>query len=345
MRLFWLVFFLYLSSFIFSQSGGESSYQVLNVPFSARTASLGTDFISVLDKDVQLSISNPCLLNSSMHKKLAFSQGVYGATQLGSLVYAKSIDSSRTFSLNLRNINYGNLRRFDTKGNEIGTFYSGDFVLGSGFAKKINPVMGIGVQANLIYSQLESYASFAGGIDFSSYYQFLKHKTFITIIAKNIGGVIKPYIKNQKLHFPLEVQMAISHQLKHAPFRISILAHNLNRWDLTYFDPNKSREIDPLTGDTLNVPKAKFSEKLFRHFTYQAELLLSKNIHFRLAFDYHRRKELKVNEKPGIAGFSFGVGLMFKRIQLDYGFVCYSASGYGNFLTLSTNLNHWKRNE
>jgi hypothetical protein len=49
----------------------------------------------------------------------------------------------------------------------------------------------------------------------------------------------------------------------------------------------------------------------------------------------NRRQELKLEQRPGIAGFSFGAGLYFKRFTLDYGIMSYSAAGVQNMLSLS----------
>ena len=52
---------------------------------------------------------------------------------------------------------------------------------------------------------------------------------------------------------------------------------------------------------------------LANHFIFQAEILINKNVHLRTGFDYHRRQELKLEQLPGLSGFTFGLG--FKFIQ------------------------------
>ncbi|MBI1837291.1 MAG: hypothetical protein HYR91_08510 [Flavobacteriia bacterium] len=52
---------------------------------------------------------------------------------------------------------------------------------------------------------------------------------------------------------------------------------------------------------------------------------------------------MKVNTHPGAAGFSFGIGLYFKRISIDYGFKIFSKAGFNNMLTLTTDLSKWKK--
>jgi predicted NAD/FAD-binding protein len=52
---------------------------------------------------------------------------------------------------------------------------------------------------------------------------------------------------------------------------------------------------------------------------------------------------MSVTSKQGLAGFSAGIGLYFKRFSVDYGFIVYSSAGYNNLLTLTTNLDKWRK--
>jgi len=49
----------------FSQLGGSASYQFLDLSNSSRIQALGGSNISIYDKDVNLNISNPSLLDST----------------------------------------------------------------------------------------------------------------------------------------------------------------------------------------------------------------------------------------------------------------------------------------
>jgi hypothetical protein len=340
-----LLFTIFLPSCFYTQIGGNNSFQILNLPYNARSASLGTDFISVKDQDQNLGISNPSLYNHQMNKAFGFNHIILASgINYGMLNYVHSIDTSRTLAFNFRYINYGKNDRLDEAGSYLGEFSAGDFILGAGYAKQLNPSMSIGVNVNLIYSQLESFSSFGFSGDFAANYKFSKSATFITVVAKNIGYQLKPYINNtEKSLPPTEIQIGISHKLQHAPFRFSLLAHQLQNFDLTYRDLNQKQEIDPLTGDIIEQKQASFGEKIFRHFTYQVEILLGKNLHLRSAFDYHRRQELKITERPGLSGFSFGIGMYFKRFNLDYGLIVFSNAGFANAITLNIKLNKLKK--
>ena len=65
---------------------------------------------------------------------------------------------------------------------------------------------------------------------------------------------------------------------------------------------------------------------------------MGKKFHLRVAFDYQRRRELAVTNRPGLAGFSFGAGLYLKRFSVDYGWMIYSTAGSQHGISLTIPL-------
>ncbi len=337
------VLFLLTISPIFSQIGGNTTFSLLDMGFSARANALGKNFITVKDQDVNLGVMNPSLYNTKMNNSLGVNQAIMaGGISYGMITYAHNCKALGTLAGHLRYVNYGKMDRTDAGGTSTGTFAPSEYVLGAGIGKQINPLISIGSNVNLIYSQLETYNSVGMSIDLAGTYTVEKSNLLVTALVKNAGFQFKGYTSKNKAPLPVDFQLGISHKLQHAPFRFSVVAHHLNKWNLAYTDPNLKPTIDILTGDTIPVKYAGFGEKLAHHFIFQFEIV-SKNVHVRTAFDYHRRQELKLAARPGAAGFSFGVGLYFKRITVDYGFSIYSQAGYSNTLTLTTNLGTWKK--
>lgn len=340
-----LAFFLSISLLSFSQTGGESAFPFLDLNYNARSAGLGGDFISVKDQDINMGISNPSLLNSEMEKSLGFNQSILaGGINYGMVNYGFNLKEYGTMSAYIKYVSYGKFQRTNINGTSEGTFSPFEMVIGSGFGRQLNPRISVGGNVNFIYSQLETYSSFGASIDLAGTYYNEEKEFLITALVKNAGVQFNAYAENNN-RAPLltEFQMALSYKLAHAPFRFSLLAHHLNTWDLTYNDPNLEPTKDPLTGETIPVPTSGFMEKLARHFTYQVETLISKNIHFRFGFDYQRRKELRLVQRPGMAGFSLGLGLYFNKFSLDYGFTVYSRAGFNNTITFTTNLSKWRK--
>lgn len=337
---FFCILFSYLTH---AQTGGTTTFALLDLTYNARAAGLGNDFISAKDQDINLGIANPSLYNDKMHNTLSLNQALMaGGINYGQVAYGHKLKGG-LLGTSIRYVNYGEFRRTDIIGNDQGSFSPFECIVGVGYGKQLNPRISVGGNFNFIYSQLESYNAYGAAIDLAGTYTNKSDNFLLTALVKNAGMQFNNYYTKERDPLPAEFQLAASYKLNHAPFRFSILAHHLNKWDITYVDPTLKPTIDPLTGDSIPVKYAGFGEKLARHFTYQVEILITKNIHLRTGFDYHRRQEMKLEQRPGMAGFTFGVGLYFKKISIDYGFSAFSRAGFNNILTLSTNLSRWKK--
>jgi hypothetical protein len=328
-----------------AQTGGTTAFPFLDLTYNARQAGLAGDFISAKDADINMGVANPSLLNNSMQNHVSFNQALMaGGINYGMANYGFGLKDIGTMSTYIKYVSYGKIQRTSINGTNEGTFSPFEMVAGAGLGRELNERISVGANFNFMYSQLEGYSSVGAGIDLAGTFYNEDKEFLVTALVKNAGVQFNSYTGNsERAPLPTEFQLATSYKLPHAPFRISILAHHLNRWDITYNDPTLQPTVDPLSGDTIPVPKAGFLEKFGRHFTYQLETIVSKNIHVRMGFDYHRRKELALESRPGAAGMSFGVGLYFKKFSLDYGFVIYSRAGFNNMLTLSTNLSEWRK--
>jgi hypothetical protein len=343
MKRFIPLLFTCFSSISFAQIGGNTTFALLDLSYNARSMGLANDFISVKDNDINLGIANPSLLNQKMQNGFSVSNALMaGGIHYGQVAYGKQALGG-TFGGSIRFVNYGEMQRTDINGENLGTFHPFESVVTVGYGKLLNPRISVGANMHLIYSQLEVYNAFGAAIDLAGTYTNESENLLVTALFKNVGYQFDRYTKEEKAGLPAELQLAASYKLNHAPFRFSILAHNLNTWDLTYNDPSAQPTIDALTGDTIPVKQVGFGEKLARHFSYSTELLISKTIHIRVGFDYHRRQEMKLESRPGLAGFTFGTGLYFKKFSVDYGFSLFSRAGYSMMLTLSTDLSKWRK--
>jgi hypothetical protein len=335
---------LVIPAFSFSQIGGMNAFPFLDLGYNARANALGGTFISVKDRDINLGVTNPSLLNKEMGGSIGFNQALLaGGINYGMVTYGRSFSDQGTGSVHLRYVAYGEMERTDILGNTIGTFSAGDFILGAGYGHQLNPNISVGANFNLIWSQLESFSSLGFSIDLAGTYQHENKRTSVTAMVRNFGYQLTTYTDDTRTPLPAQAMMAFSHKLEHAPFRFSVLAHHLNKWDITYNDPTLQPTIDPLSGELIPVPTAGFAEKFFHHLVFQLEILAGETMHIRMAFDYHRRRSMLVPNRPGMGGFSFGTGFNFKRFSIDYGLLIFSSAGFNNMLTLTTNLDKWKK--
>jgi len=67
--------------------------------------------------------------------------------------------------------------------------------------------------------------------------------------------------------------------------------------------------------------------------------MLTKNFFLRAGYNYQRRKELKIPEKRGATGFSFGFGFRIYKFHISYGRAVYHLAGPSNNFSVSMDLN------
>mgnify|MGYP006131389539 FL=1 len=78
-----------------------------------------------------------------------------------------------------------------------------------------------------------------------------------------------------------------------------------------------------------------------RHLIFNTEVLISKNIIFRLGYNYRRRQELAFEEKSGTVGLSIGASVKVSKFNISYGRSTYHLAGPSNHFTVNTSISDW----
>lgn len=337
-----LTFILLLKTFVFSQFGGSKVFTFLGLPTGAHMSGIAGYPSAVQDQSIDFGIINPSLINAKFKGNYSLQQSIMpSGINMGSLCTSIGLKKG-TILPYLRYVSFGEIEGYDNLGNATNTFTAFDFQAGASYAFDINPIFTLGIGAGVMGSYLETYSSYGLSSTFGIHYHHQNELLNATLFAKNIGGQFKGYTSGNAWNsIPLEVQGAVSLKLKHAPFRFTIIGHHLNQWKIGYIDPSIGPSIDGLTGDTIPAPSIGFGEQLLRHFAFQTELVTKGILHFRLGFDTQRRQELKLTQVPGLSGFSFGLGLNFRKFTIDYGIMIYSKAGISNNIGIRAKLSDW----
>ncbi len=332
-----------VSAVVMGQLGGQSAYRLLDIPSSARSAALGGEYIAVKDGDLNLGVFNPALLDAGSARQVALSYLPYfDGIKVGYAAYAHHLDSSRiTLAGAVQYLDYGTFQRTDEVGEQLGEFRAGEQVFQVGAGYPVDSLFSIGANLKFINSTLDSYRSTAMGVDLAGV--FYKKKLGLTVAGaiRNIGAQLSSYT-DQKEDLPLQVQLGVTYRFKHAPFRLGLMMEQLQRWDLTYEDPNATVMIDPATGEVIEDKKTTVDKALL-HLVPSAEILLSKSFMLRIAYNARRRQELVIADKPGAVGLSFGVGLRVSKFHISYGFSQLHLAGISNTITLALRFADFKK--
>jgi len=341
-----LAVFLMIFNTSQAQIGGESTYEFLNLPNSARISAMGGEYLAIYDNDITLSLANPSLISEEMHNNLGFSfVDYYTDIKYGYAQYGRDFEKIGTFVATMQFINYGQFDRADETGQRNGTFSAGEYALNIGWGRRLAPRWSIGANFKFIYSSFESYNSFGLAVDVAGSYVNEEKDFTASLIGRNIGLQLKGYYSGQTYPLPMELQFGMAKGLAHIPLRFSFLYHNMEQWDLTYDDPLVVAEnTDPITGDVNEQSGiADFADKFMMHIVLGAELNITDFISLRGGYNYGRRQDLGVRTKMSTVGFSWGVGIRISKFHFSYARSRYHLAGSPNYITLTLNLQEFKQ--
>ena len=326
-----------------AQLGGSSSFRILDIPSSARASALGGNYIAVYDSDINLGIFNPALLNKEMGQQVALSYLPYfEGINVGYASYSHQFDSlGATMAATVQYVDYGTFMRTDEAGSELGEFGAGEYVVQIGGGIPVDSLFSIGTNLKFITSSYDTYNSTAWAADLGGVFHKRSLGLTVGALVRNIGYQSSPFT-DRKEKLPFQVQLGTTYKFKHAPFRLGLMMEQLQKWDLTYEDPNAVLQIDPTTGETIEDKVTK-GEKAMLHLVPSVEVLLSRNFMLRVAYNHRRRQEMVLPDKPAITGLSFGVGLRVSRIHISYGYSQLHLAGISNTFTLGLRFADLKR--
>ena len=217
----------------YAQPGGKSTYDFLNIPVTARISALGGALPVTNEGDINIAVSNPALINSSLNNNLVFNfLNYFAGIKAGYAGYSKTIEKGGSFLAGIQYINYGKFTASEPNGDITGTFNAGEYAVNLGWGKKIDSSFSIGTNLKTIYSYFERYNSLGLGMDLAANYIIPKYNFGFSLMVKNLGYELVSYTGNQN-NLPLNIQFAVSKRLEHAPLQFTLMANNLNKLKLS----------------------------------------------------------------------------------------------------------------
>jgi len=194
----------------------------------------------------------------------------------------------------------------------------------------------MGVNLNLLNSQYESYHAFALTSNISTTYFNAKKQITSTLLFKNIGRQLIAYT-DKKEALPFDVQLGLSKELEHLPFRYSLTVHHLNQFDIK--SPYKLTSQTNIETGELEIKKESIAKTALRHLIIGGELNpFRKSLFIRGGFNFQRRFDMSLSTYPALVGFSWGVGFKVSKFRLDYSRASYHLSASPNNFSIATNL-------
>ncbi|MFC7357337.1 type IX secretion system protein PorQ [Jejudonia soesokkakensis] len=321
----------------YSQVGGRSTYQFLNLVNNPRQAALGGKVITNYDYDPTQALFNPASINPEMDNQLSINYTNYlGDVNYGTASYAYLWDRrTQVLHTGITYINYGNFDGYDEQGNPTSSFSGGEVALSFGHARNIAFTnFHIGANIKFISSKLEQYSSFGIATDIGVFYYYEDWGLHITGVARNLGTQITPYNEIYE-PLPFELIFGISQNLQNIPIRWHFTLENMQQWNVAFSNPN--REQSDLEGNTQGE-KINFIDNAFRHMIVGVEIFPEGGFNLRLGYNLRRAEELRILERRAFAGLSAGFSLRLGKLRFSYTYARYSTAASSGYLGLNINL-------
>ena len=334
-----LVIFLvlqFIGNSVFGQIGGSGTYKFLDLTNSAKIASLGGTQIALTDKDITLPFYNPSLLTDSMRNQIAVNYVSYiSGIGVGYAAFAPNLMGRNTFAAGIHFVNYGSFDGASETGQLTGTFKAAEYAINLFYSREILTRLRIGVNVKPIISSFESYHSYGIAADLGISYTSKSHHTSVTWVGRNLGSQITTYYPNGiRENLPWTMQLGFSRRLTNSPVNFLVTFDHLNKWNLAYNDLLSA----PLP---YAVTSENFTSILMRHLILGIEFSPEQHVTLRLGYNYQRRKELSVESRPGLVGYSAGLGIKIGKFNINYGLASFHLAATVHYLSLTTTLSEF----
>lgn len=330
---------IFISSSTFAQTSGESVFEFLNLPSTARQSALGGSVLT-LDNDVNQPLWNPASIDSTLNNKMSANYTSFLAgINLGSFSYATKFNEKLgVFHMGITYMDYGELTRADEFGTINGQFKAYDMAISVGYSYYIKALkMNVGANVKFINSLIDTYSSLAIATDIGFYFKSAKSPFRTALVFRNLGTQLKSF-DGLKEKLPFAISFGVSSQLQHVPIRWFVTLDNLQKWNIG--DPNPSNSTVELESEESIQEDISFINNFSRHFVLGVELFPQNKLTFRLGYNGKRAKELIIPNTRSFGGLSYGFGLKLNKIRLNYSLTRFHPASNSNTFSLVVDLNN-----
>lgn len=322
--------------------GGKSVFPFLDLPAAPQLTALGGINVSQQTEDLSLATVSPALLRPSMHGHLQANYTSYVAdVHYGHVMFGYHAEKLQTtFAGSVQYVNYGSMAQTDAAGNVQGSFTPRDIAWQLTASRRYLERWYYGISLKFIHSRYQPYSSTGIAADVGIAYQDTARQLQIGLAARNMGAQLRTYVTGNREPLPFDLQLGISKRLQHLPLQLSATLHHLYQFDIRYADPSLEDGNVISDGDTVRTGSKAF-DKLFRHFVLAAQWEIGRYIELTLAYNHLRRQELAWSGQAGLSGFSAGVGVITRKLQLRYAVAWYQRAAAFNQLGINLPLQQW----
>lgn len=278
-----------------------TTFDFLRLDMNARAAALNGSFVSMTN-DPNLLYYNPAGL-ATLERPSASASFLKHLLDVnaGSLTYGQAYDDLGTFAAGVVFVDYGSFPHTDESQNVLGTFSAKELAITAGWGMQLEENMYVGASLEFVSSSIASYGANAVALGAGFLYQIPSEMITIGASLLHAGAQASTYAGIRE-SLPLELSVGITKKPEHLPAYLNLNFHRLTDKAESFFDR-------------------------FSSFTIGVEFLMSESTRLRAGYDNEKKRELKLGAGSGLAGFSFGGGILINEYLLDYSYNSYGKIG------------------
>jgi hypothetical protein len=310
-----------------AQPGGKNSFEFLNLPASARMAALGGINVSLTDRDVNFYQNNPSLNGDTLSGVASAGYQFYVA-DIGhvAFAYANKFKKVGTVTMGVQHMNYGTINGYDATGNATTDFRAAETVVAFSKSHQVGNYR-VGATLKGVFSGIAGYNANALAVDFGGLFKHPRQQLTVGMAVRNLGVVLGDYTGRKQSKLPFDVTVGATFKPQHMPLRFSVTAFNLAKTNLLY----RNLAAGDKPGSSV--------QQVFTHLNVGGEVLVHKNVHVLIGYNYLNHQALKLTNAGGGAGLSFGFSATVKNYDFVFSRMAYVAGKAAYSFTLSGNIN------
>lgn len=306
------VFFCILFFSLSAPAQHHGTFDFLRLDMNARASALNGSFVSMTN-DPNMLFYNPASL-VTLERPVGSASFVKHLLDVnaGSLSYAQSFSDLGTFAAGISFIDYGSFDETDESMNVLGSFGASDLSLTAGWGMLIEEDLSIGGSLEFVHSSISGYRSSAIAMGAGVLYQIPSEQITLGLSVRHLGTQFDTFAGVRE-SLPLDITIGITKRPEHLPVLLNLNFHKLNESQDSFFDRLSA-------------------------FSAGAEFLMSESVRLRVGYSNEQRKELKLGTTAGLAGFSFGGGILVQEYIIDYAFNSYGKIGSIHRISVGMNF-------
>lgn len=294
-----------------AQDDSGEIFRFLRMSTSAQMAGMGGNHVGLWSADGSTFFANPAYLTPTDHGTASLSFVNYFAdARYSNLHYAYNIEDVGTIAAGVQYASYGDMRRYDEYGADLGNFSAGDYVTHLSLSRKLYPTIQSGFSILWLHSSLDQYNASAFALSGGLMYTHPDKVLAAGVTIQHLGWVYNNYLNSQE-KLPFNIAFGASFKPENFPFLLAITLNDLHRWKLPVIGEEKPGAVD----------------YALRHLRLGGEATIGKHTYLRWGYNPYQHEQTETGRAIDLAGASIGLGMVIQQYRFDISRQSYSRMG------------------